>query len=649
MYPTVFALLHLWDWVVARTLDCEDATDDARAVIERLDRAALHDPAVWPQLAGVFCRVRPDGELLPTRARYGATEADDADDRPQSVAWTIGFNHLRSDTELWFSLADVVAARLLGGRAPAILEAFRVRPVGRLRGLKPIRLRGGDPVDPRTSDVFRLATEERARIKANRRLPKAEVARRAQFLKTFANGGAYGIFAEVRQLDPVAGGELLEACGLDPLSARVGTPEEPGAFNFPPLAATITGAARLMLGLLQADVEARGGSYVTCDTDSFSIVSSQVGGLIRCPGGPGRLSDGSDAVRALPWAEVDEVLAGLEPLNPYAPGTVPRLIKLEAENVGSDGRPVELFALAGSSKRYVLYERTEVGIVVRKPSEHGLGLYRAPLERRPGWTAKWPEWVDVVWRRAIEASEGRDPGPEPDWFALPAVSQVPVSSPAVLAPFRAVNAGHPYGEQVKPFGFLLLGHLDRLAAVPLGVDPEATPMAPFTSKLAELLGLPWRNRRDGRPLAVTTRRRGEPSKARLQTVGDVVARYRLHPEHKSGDPRGGLGRRGSLGLLPRLEVHAVGYPHHIGKESNRLDDVEDWLVSAADEVYVEYRDVRREWESALPALCAIRDKRGWRYLAEASGLSERALRYALNRAAMPRREARARLLDLVRD
>ena len=643
MYPTVFALLHLWDWVVARRLDCEDATDDARAIVERLDRAALHDPATWPQLAGVFCRVRPDGELLPTRARYGATETDDSDRGPQSVAWTIGLNHLRSDNELWFSLADVVAAKLLGGRAPAILEAFRVRPVGRLRGLRAIRLRGGDPVDPRTTDVFRLATEERARIKANRRLPKAEAGRRGQFLKTFANGGAYGIFAEVRQLDPVAGGELLAAFGLDQLSARVGTPEEPGAFSFPPLAATITGAARLMLGLLQADVEARRGAYVTCDTDSFSIVSSEAGGLIRCPGGSERLVDGSEAVLSLSWDAVGEILAGLESLNPYAPGTVPGLIKLEEENVNAAGEPVELYAMAGSSKRYVLYERCVAGIVVRKPSEHGLGLYRAPLERRTGWTEKWPEWVDVVWRRAIEVTEGRDPAPEPAWYDVPAVSQVPISSAAVLAPFRAVNAGRPYEEQVKPFGFLLLGHLDRLAAPPEGIDPDVTPMAPFTSKPSELLGLPWRNRRDGRPLAVTTRRGGEPGKARLQTVGDVVARYRLHPEHKSGDPRGGLGRRGSLGLLPRLEVHAVGYPVHIGKESNRLDDVEDGLVGAAAEVYVEYRDERLEWEAGVvPGLRDI----GLARLMELTGAAERTVRSWLLEGRVPREPMRGELIAL---
>jgi hypothetical protein len=49
----------------------------------------------------------------------------------------------------------------------------------------------------------------------------------------------------------------------------------------------------------------------------------------------------------------------------------------------------------------------------------------------------------------------------------------------------------------------------------------------------------------------------------------------------------------------------------------------------------------------LPALLRVRDEKGWRSLAEASGLSERALRYALNGGKMPHREARTRLLRLV--
>ena len=94
---------------------------------------------------------------------------------------------------------------------------------------------------------------------------------------------------------------------------------------------------------------------------------------------------------------------------------------------------------------------------------------------------------------------------------------------------------------------------------------------------------------------------------------------------------------------------SLGLPHHIGKESNRLEDVEDGLVGDADEVYVEYRDPRRDWEAALPALRLLRDERGWRYLNLASGLSERAIRDALNLGRMPHSAARGRLIALAGD
>jgi hypothetical protein len=62
---------------------------------------------------------------------------------------------------------------------------------------------------------------------------------------------------------------------------------------------------------------------------------------------------------------------------------------------------------------------------------------------------------------------------------------------------------------------------------------------------------------------------------------------------------------------------------------------------------VKYRDERREWEAALPALRALRGERGWRYLADVSGLSERAVRYVLNGGVMPRAKGRIALRALL--
>src|SRR5258708_17582800 len=97
--------------------------------------------------------------------------------------------------------------------------------------------------------------------------------------------------------------------GIDPkpFSPWVTHPDEPGTYCFPPLASLITGAARLMLALLEYCVTELGGTYAMEDTDSMAIVASEHGGLIPCPRGRSRTKDGSRAVRALTWVQVKEI------------------------------------------------------------------------------------------------------------------------------------------------------------------------------------------------------------------------------------------------------------------------------------------------------------------------------------------------------
>jgi hypothetical protein len=634
MYPTVFALQGLWSWVTAARFTERDATHDARAYLEAVTRETLLSREAWPALVGVVCRIRPDDDLVPVRARYGG----------EAGAWTIGLNHLTSPVDRWYSLADIVAAKLLSGTAPEILEAIAVVPEGVLPDLRPVTLGGVIAVDP-SDDLFRRAIEER-------QATKATDPRLAAFLKTLANSGAYGIFAEYHRRPPRKVPAQVCAYGLWPIETSLHAPEEPGSFCWPPLATSVTAAARLLLALLQASVEVRGGTYAACDTDSLLVVSNEHGGHVRCPGGYRRLPDHRAAVRALSWAELDDVLAGLNALNPYKPDVVPSLVKLEDENferIGTtdDGsrlvdrsRPVELLAFSVSAKRYVLYERQAETIKIRKASNHGLGLYRSPLPREAG------DWIEDGWRDIVASAEGLASSPAREWHAWPAVGQLPVSSPRVLRTFREAGGSGSYAQSTKPYGFLLVGHADPLAPLPAGVSRPVIPVAPFSSEAGHLLDLPWVGRRTGARLAVTTRPDGEPDRVRLRTYGDVLAEYRAHAETKSGDPRGGRGTRASQGLLPRLHLRS-GAPVHIGRESNQLEDEEEGALTEADDPYVEYRDERREWEAVLPALRELRQRLGWRAVAETSGLSERALRYALNGGKFPRALARQRLLAII--
>src|SRR5207245_3723371 len=108
---------------------------------------------------------------------------------------------------------------------------------------------------------------------------------------------------------------------------------------FPPLAACITGAARLQLAMLERLLTDLGGTHVFCDTDSMAIVASEKGWLIPCPGGEHDTRTGEAAVRALSWDEVETIRARFEALNPYDREVVPgSILELEEENFTDKAR-----------------------------------------------------------------------------------------------------------------------------------------------------------------------------------------------------------------------------------------------------------------------------------------------------------------------
>lgn len=535
MYPTVVALARLWRVATARTVIVADATVRARALLDELDADALLDPATWPKVGMIFCRIRPTGQLLPVRAKYAPS------------GWQIGLNYLdETPADLWYSLADLLANKLLGGPQPDVLEAFAVVPRGVQAHLEPVKFRGALGIDPRQEDFFVRLVEERNRVRGDESFEPAERETLTQALKTMANSAAYVIWAEMRDEPLSAGGTLVDVAGLSEFRCHVPRAERIGEFCFPPLVAAITGLARLLLALFQAEVERRGGTYLACDTDSLMVVASESGGAVEV--GAGR------QVQALSWAELDEVRERLNRLNPYDRAAVPDLVKLEDENfaLGADGtidrtRRVELLGIAISAKRFCLYEDLgEGGVRIRKRSEHGLGALLSPTD--PDTDGR--DWIDEVWLRVIARVRG-EPEPEiPDWYELPALSRVSATNAQLLKAFDAYNARRAYAEQVKPGNFLLMAHDDPLVALAAGLErSRLTLIAPFSSKPAEWLDLEYRNRLDGQAVAVTTGADGQAGAVRIKTYGDAIALYLRHPEAKSADTSGEPCHRGTTGLL----------------------------------------------------------------------------------------------------
>ncbi|HEX7518014.1 MAG TPA: hypothetical protein VII30_05810 [Gemmatimonadaceae bacterium] len=287
-------------------------------------------------------------------------------------------------------------------------------------GLCPIVLGGTIPIDPCSGDFFRTLIEERVRVRNSRDYSPETRARVALLFKLIANSGGYGIFAELNREDlPVD--ELADITVFghgEPYECTTSTPEEMGAFCFPPVAALISAAARLMLALLEKCVTERGGTYAFCDTDSMAIVATQFGGLVECEGGTADETDRIEAIRALTWQDVESIRANFDTLNPYDSGVIPSILNIEDVNF-KDGAQREIVAHVISAKRYALFSTDETGAIhLQKCSEHGLGQLMSPIPK--DCDDKWPE---ILWA-LILAEEHEVPHALPEWLKYPAVARV---------------------------------------------------------------------------------------------------------------------------------------------------------------------------------------------------------------------------------
>lgn len=592
MYPTVCALMGAWRLLVAHRIEARDATADAQRLLDELELDSAFRPQLWPRLLGI-AQIAPAGDVLPVRARYSA-----------GPSFQIGVNPLHSDEPMWFTLADLAASKLLTGKPPQIKRAIRFDPVGTATGLSAVELLGSVAVDPASNDFFRAVVEERRRAEA-----RGEEWR-AKGLKVLANATSYGIYAQMTRHELGKDHrERVEVYGQpeEPWTWSVTAPEDPGEYCFPPLAASITGAARLMLALLECLVTRAGGTYAFCDTDSMAIVSSREGGAVSCPGGRSKTAEGEAGIDALSWAQVEEIRSRFAALNPYKDDAVPgSILELEDENYGDESHERrQLWCYAISAKRYVLYNRSarevelrsfseldrlsdgaddeEAESTLRKPSEHGLGYLLNPIDPE----SDDRDWIAETWRYLLARSED-PPAAAPSWLDRPAVARHSISTPATLGLFKELNAGKPYAEQVKPYNFLNIAFVDPTERP---ADEERVVLvAPYEPNPDRWLQQTWVNRYTGRTYKVTT----EPSCGRVvpggvtvRTYRDVIEEFASHPETKSLGPDGRPCGRMTIGLLSRRHVHERTISH-IGKESNRLEDAHAGLIEDVDEVVNTY-------------------------------------------------------------
>jgi hypothetical protein len=605
-YPSVDALLGIWRVLTARHLEIVKATKEVRQLLKSVNLERLFDPSFWKKL-NFYAFVIPDGDIVPVRSVYGENAG----------SCNIGLNELHSKQGLWLAGPDLVSI-ILNGRFPKIRKAFRIVSRGKQRGLKPIKLRGVIPVDPRKEDFFTRAIEYRKQNKNNERLQ--------YFLKILANSTSYGAYLELNpvKVDRKNRPKITVYCG-DQIKEQLApdTIEQPGNFYFPLLGALITSGGRLLLAMIERCVSDAGGTYLCCDTDALTIVASKKGGTVQ-------MAEGHPPIKALSWRKIDAITRRFDSLSPYNRKIVSNLLRRTDENFDQNGIQRQLFGLSIAAKRYGLYA-TKCGkaycnhrncVTIIDPKAHGL-IFFAPSEERKDGLPKW--WWEL-WRflLALEFKQILEPNfnvltiagqalnvetatpikGQPSWISPPAMMKMRISTPHYLAQMKG---------KVSPYGFVLHPRTREKLKLTL--------LTPFNKNRAAWATSSCINTRDSKLY-----RLDEIPRANLITLGDVLYGYIQHPEIKSHGPDGQKCKSETRGLLRRIPVKG-GLQLPIGKEISRFEQGKDDFIENIDDACIHYDGGR---VAANESLIAEIKLRGLRKTTKQTGLDRKTIRAILN-------------------
>jgi len=451
-YPTVNTLMRLQDVLLAERVKIEDATEEIQRLVGRDVNellAKLQHKDFWFKLA-VYCQVQPDGQdMLPIRADY-AHEVNN-----------VGWPYVKSEIPLWYTLADVIASKLLTGKTPEVIEARKLVASKEKYETHTHSLMGLPSIDLNETDFFTEVINLRTKVKKQGG-PLAESQQLG--LKLIANGTSYGALVEMNQGEEKAEKTkhlFYTVDGEEEISfqAREGTP---GKFFSGPVGALIPAAGRLLLAIAETLGKQRGLDIAFCDTDSSAFVR------------PENMS------RDTFIKQFNDVLGWFDGLNPY--NSDEHIFQSEKVNMW-EGEYEPLYFIGVSAKRYVMFNRLKDGTYrIRKFSSHGMGGLAKPYRDDTSPFAQIPEphknvsdlggarWTYDLWYSFIDALEhghdlydwayqGRKMFPD-KWgvpvfnctmpeLRVPAYHQVTVSTAHLYNQFKTL----PYH---RPFNFFVL-------------------------------------------------------------------------------------------------------------------------------------------------------------------------------------------------
>ena len=628
MFPTVCALVGVWDYDIADQLDVVDWTAQLQQLLDEVAAKGpdvVLDLEVWKTFLTV-ADIVPDGDVLPVRADY-----DDTPDNNKRV----GVSHLGHDAPLPYTAPDLVASTLLTRQAPKVRRAWRLIPKGTQNGLRPVSFRGQVDIDPTDGDFYKFLVEDRYRWQTLQDSdPDAKWV--AQGEKILNNALSYGAKMEFNAQHKTG---LTQVTGYDgaTFSVRVPHPEVPGRFCFPPLAATITGGARLFLALRERLTADADGTHYFCDTDSMALIATEDGGPVPCARpddhhAATRTEDGRPAVNAIPWHTDDTIRERFNPLNPYDRDLIPDLWKVEKENYENqdpNGERRQLFAYGISAKRYTFHIRDRHGRPVLhgpdgtpgliKPSEHGLGALLNPIDPDGNEKLAPHVWQYVIVQHSDISLE------RPRWLDYAAMRKEAVTTPHVWEAFNAYNEGKPYAQTIKPFSFMMSPNIGRgRLAVPARFV-ALYDRNPENWDRYDYIDIHASDAAPGRLLVQW---------ARLDTL---LLRWHSNPETVATGPDGRHCERTTVGLLSRRTIiSAEPLVTLIGKEAGAVETEDHRAEDHASTHLTTYPRALNEWRSTATAVRRL----GIAEIARRAGLSQRGLRKSLAAGASPHQRTR---------
>jgi len=571
MFPTVCALVGIWEYDTATELKVVDWTHQLQTLLDQAAKKGpemLFDPDLWRSLVAIG-EIIPNGDILPVRADY-----DDTPDNNKRV----GVSRLIHDTALPYTAPDLLASAILTGSAPTVLNAWRLMPKGTQPGLRPVRYRGQVDIDPTSGDFYKFLVEDRYRWETKKDThPDAKWLARGE--KILNNALSYGSKMEYNpQAQP--GPSQITGYNGETFTTDLNHPEIPGRFCFPPLAATITGGARLFLALRERlTTDARGAHYL-CDTDSMAIISTQQGGPVPCPRPDDHpaatwTGDGQPAVNTLSWETDRKIRDQFNRLNPYDQKLIPDLWKLEKENFDNEdleGDRRQLFAYGISAKRYTfLTTDTDRQPTLRqpdgrpglvKPSEHGLGALLNPID-----PDRKEKLAPYMWQLVLAQhyAQHYDVTLErPEWLDHPSMRKEAVTTPHVWDAFANYNTDKPYPERIKPYSFMMSPNIGRWR-----FTQPARFVAPYD-----------RNPRAWTNYDYIDIHTGQTAPGRLlvkwASLDTMLLHWQQNPETVATGPDGNNCDRDTSGLLTRRTITSADpLVTLIGKEAGSVETDDD--------------------------------------------------------------------------